>query len=144
MPHPVKERKPPARSAPATARNALLNRFKSYLLEKKMCSVAELFLNSYGLLATKASTQLRRIESNIAFVPGSNPLWKRAVGATLAVAHPVYCHPDTNPLRLRSPRRYPSSMKNAVNGINPIAHFGLIAVSGDARVACTGERFRMG
>ena len=60
-----------------------------------------------------------------------------ALGATLAA---VYSHPDTNPLRLRSPRRYPSSMKNAVNGINPIAHFGLFAVSDDARVARIGER----
>ena len=50
---------------------ALPNRFKPYLLGEKSASVAELFLNSYELMATKGSIQLRGIESNIAFVPGS-------------------------------------------------------------------------
>ena len=55
--------------------------FKPYLLREKSVPVAELFLNSYELLATKGSIQLRRIESIGAFVPGSNPLWKGGRGA---------------------------------------------------------------
>ena len=77
-----------AAPVPAAGCAALLNGFKPYLLSEKSDLVAELFLDSYGLLATKGSAQLRRIETNGAFVPGSTPIWKEAVGATLVVARP--------------------------------------------------------
>ena len=77
-----------AAPVPAAACAALLNGFKAYLLSEKSGPVAESFLNRYGSLATKGSAQLRRIETNGAFVPGSNPLWNGAVGAALVAARP--------------------------------------------------------
>ena len=66
----------PASLTSAVVCAAALGGFKPYLLSEKSAPVAELFLNRYELNATKASTQLRKIESIGAFVPGSTPLWK--------------------------------------------------------------------
>ena len=85
---------------------AALSGFKPYLLSEKSAPVAELFPNSYGLLATKASTQLRTIESNVAFVPGSNPLWKWAVGAALVAARPSFTLGPSNSSFSRPALRY--------------------------------------
>ena len=60
-----------ATPAQTAARTAALNGFKPYLLSEKSASVAELFLNSYELMATIASTQLRKTGSTGAIVAGS-------------------------------------------------------------------------